>query len=75
MVFDDRLLFPPLHHPRRILDCGYGSGAWAVEVAEQYPDCEVSNLPQTDRSGIYYLEIVDDHGSGYWSRHIAASAT
>ena len=23
-------------------DCGYGSASWAVEVAEQYPECEVS---------------------------------
>ncbi len=41
-VFDNRLIFPPLRNPRRILECGYGTAAWAVEVAEQYPDCEVS---------------------------------
>ncbi|PYH78144.1 S-adenosyl-L-methionine-dependent methyltransferase [Aspergillus uvarum CBS 121591] len=42
-VFDDRLIFPPLpsDNPERILDCGHGTGAWAVEVAEQYPQCEV----------------------------------
>ncbi|KAK2795940.1 hypothetical protein FQN51_009598 [Onygenales sp. PD_10] len=40
-VFDDRLIFPPVHGVRRVLDCGYGNGSWAVEVAEQYPSCEV----------------------------------
>ncbi|PYH45120.1 class I SAM-dependent methyltransferase [Aspergillus saccharolyticus JOP 1030-1] len=43
-VFDDRLIFPPLPNngnPKRILDCGHGTGAWAVQVAEQYPQCEV----------------------------------
>ncbi|KAL2217874.1 S-adenosyl-L-methionine-dependent methyltransferase [Thermoascus aurantiacus ATCC 26904] len=40
-VFDDRLIFPPIPKPRRILDCGYGAGAWAVDVAERYPNCEV----------------------------------
>ncbi|OJD18813.1 hypothetical protein AJ78_01220 [Emergomyces pasteurianus Ep9510] len=40
-VFDNRLVFPPVHSLRRVLDCGYGNGAWAVEVAEQYPACEV----------------------------------
>ncbi|KAF8849992.1 UMTA methyltransferase [Acephala macrosclerotiorum] len=40
-VFDGRLIFPPITRPRRILDCGYGTGAWAAEVAEQFPRCEV----------------------------------
>ncbi|PGH27955.1 hypothetical protein AJ80_00209 [Polytolypa hystricis UAMH7299] len=46
-VFDERLIFPPVVQPRRILDCGYGSGAWAVEVAEQYPQCEVIGIDIT----------------------------
>ncbi|KAJ5739446.1 hypothetical protein N7533_012230 [Penicillium manginii] len=40
-IFDDRLIFPPIRRPRRVLDCGHGSASWAVEVAEQYPDCHV----------------------------------
>ncbi|KAK3306663.1 S-adenosyl-L-methionine-dependent methyltransferase [Chaetomium strumarium] len=44
MMFDNRLIFPPLPRPRRILDCGYGSGAWAIDVAEQYPECEVIGI-------------------------------
>ncbi|KAL2159869.1 hypothetical protein VTH06DRAFT_2002 [Thermothelomyces fergusii] len=44
MMFDNRLIFPPIPRPRRILDCGSGSGAWAMEVAEQYPECEVIGI-------------------------------
>ncbi|KAJ5407866.1 hypothetical protein N7509_001749 [Penicillium cosmopolitanum] len=40
-IFDDRLIFPPIRRPQRVLDCGHGSASWAVEVAEQYPDCQV----------------------------------
>ena len=40
-VFDGRLIFPPVTRPRRILDCGFGTGDWASEVAEQNPRCEV----------------------------------
>lgn len=40
-VFEDRLIFPPIRRPRRVLDCGYGAGAWALDVADQYPNCEV----------------------------------
>ncbi|KZF25363.1 S-adenosyl-L-methionine-dependent methyltransferase [Xylona heveae TC161] len=43
-TFDGRLIFPPVQKPRRILDCGYGSGSWASEVAEQHPDCEVTGI-------------------------------
>ncbi|KAL3470654.1 S-adenosyl-L-methionine-dependent methyltransferase [Aspergillus californicus] len=40
-VFDNRLVFPPIPRLRRVLDCGYGTGCWAIDVAEQNPDCEV----------------------------------
>ncbi|KAH8173327.1 methyltransferase domain-containing protein [Sarocladium implicatum] len=41
IVFDDRLIFPPVRSPRRILDCGCGGGHWAVAVAQQYPQSEI----------------------------------
>ncbi|KUL83460.1 hypothetical protein ZTR_10930 [Talaromyces verruculosus] len=41
LVFDNRLIFPPIRNPRRVLDCGYGAGNWALEVAERYPHCQV----------------------------------
>ncbi|KAJ5081781.1 hypothetical protein NUU61_010045 [Penicillium alfredii] len=43
-IFDSRLIFPPIPRLRRVLDCGHGSGAWALGVAEQYPDCEVTGV-------------------------------
>jgi len=43
-VFDNRLIFPPMNHLRRVLDCGYGTASWAVDVAEQYPQCQVCQL-------------------------------
>ncbi|OHW96810.1 UMTA methyltransferase [Colletotrichum incanum] len=41
IVFENQLLFPPITRPRRILECGFGAGDWAIEVAQQYPSCEV----------------------------------
>ncbi|PKS08897.1 hypothetical protein jhhlp_003510 [Lomentospora prolificans] len=43
-VFDNRLIFPPIRNPRRILDCGFGAGNWAIDVAERYPNCEVTGI-------------------------------
>ncbi|KAK3353564.1 S-adenosyl-L-methionine-dependent methyltransferase [Lasiosphaeria hispida] len=44
MMFDNRLIFPPIPRPRRILECGSGSGSWAAQVAEQHPECEVIGI-------------------------------
>ncbi|KAJ4300434.1 hypothetical protein N0V88_003109 [Collariella sp. IMI 366227] len=44
MMFESRLIFPPISRPRRILECGSGSGAWAMEVAQQHPECEVIGI-------------------------------
>ena len=44
LIFDEKLVIPPNYSlPRRgnVLDCGFGGGSWAVEVAENYPECEV----------------------------------
>ncbi|KNG86453.1 hypothetical protein ANOM_005259 [Aspergillus nomiae NRRL 13137] len=43
-VFDNRLIFPPIPQPQKILDCGYGTGSWAIETAEQHPRCKVIGL-------------------------------
>lgn len=50
IIFDGRLIFPPLANPKSVLDCGYGAASWAVEVAESYPDCEVGVLENTTSS-------------------------
>lgn len=42
-----RLIIPRFNALRRVLDCGTGNGCWAIEVAQNYPNCEVrkSGLP------------------------------
>ncbi|KXH27156.1 UMTA methyltransferase [Colletotrichum nymphaeae SA-01] len=40
-LFENRLLFPPITRPRRILECGFGAGDWAIDVAQQHQNCEV----------------------------------
>ncbi|WPG98752.1 S-adenosyl-L-methionine-dependent methyltransferase [Acrodontium crateriforme] len=38
---DGQLHLCPLHEPEAILDLGTGTGIWAMEMADQYPTCEV----------------------------------
>ena len=35
------LHFSPLQDPRRILDLGTGTGIWAIEMADKFPDAQV----------------------------------
>ena len=59
MVFDGRLVFPPVMELKRVLDLGYGSGAWAFAVANNYPGCEVRYLSAISRILLMYtVEVV-----------------
>ena len=40
-TYGNRLHFAPLHNPRNCLDVGTGTGIWAVEFADEYPECQV----------------------------------
>lgn len=42
LVFDEKLIFPPVRRLNDVLDCGYGAASWAVEVADSYPHCKVN---------------------------------
>lgn len=42
IMFDDKLFFAPIgDNPQRVLDVGTGTGIWAIDFADQYPDTEV----------------------------------
>ncbi|KAI1116905.1 S-adenosyl-L-methionine-dependent methyltransferase [Nemania sp. NC0429] len=47
MMFDNRFIFPPIDAPRRVLDCGFGTGEWALQVAWEHPRCEVRGIDIT----------------------------
>ncbi|KAG9534788.1 S-adenosyl-L-methionine-dependent methyltransferase, partial [Aureobasidium melanogenum] len=39
-----RLHLAPLEKPRHALDIGTGTGIWAMDFADQYPECEVIGI-------------------------------
>ncbi|KAE8400717.1 S-adenosyl-L-methionine-dependent methyltransferase [Aspergillus pseudonomiae] len=57
-VFDNRLIFPPIPQPQKILDCGYGTGSWAIETAEQHPRCKVDDLNRPFTFPPNYFDLV-----------------
>lgn len=44
MTYANKLFFAPLHQPRRVLDVGTGTGIWAIDFADEYPECQVIGI-------------------------------
>ncbi|KXJ94700.1 S-adenosyl-L-methionine-dependent methyltransferase [Microdochium bolleyi] len=71
-ILDSQLTTATLEEPTHILDIGTGSGDWAMDIAEQFPDCEVTG---TDIAGVFQRRApmncfweVDD-AEFAWERH------
>lgn len=41
MLFGGKLHLAPLNEPKKILDLGTGTGIWAIDMADLYPDATV----------------------------------
>ena len=48
-----RLQFSPLESPQRVLDCGTGTGTWAIDFAIQHPEATVLGV---DLSPVQYSD-------------------
>lgn len=61
IMFDNRLIFPPIspHRLKSVLDCGYGTGSWILDVAAHpgYRLDEVS--PVVSRSRAYLVTCLE----------------
>ncbi|KAK0650642.1 Secondary metabolism regulator laeA [Lasiodiplodia hormozganensis] len=60
-LFEGRLFFPPIQHPKKVLDCGYGRGNWALEMAQTYPDSEITAVDVYPTN-----ELPDDQPDNLW---------
>ena len=44
LVLNDKLFLAPLENPTTILDVGTGTGIWAMDCADDYPDAHVVGI-------------------------------
>jgi hypothetical protein len=45
---DSRLHYAPLSNPKNILDIGTGTGIWAIEMGDQYPEAHIEATDLSD---------------------------
>ncbi|KAH6702531.1 hypothetical protein VD0002_g7035 [Verticillium dahliae] len=74
-ALDNRLLPSQLSRPRRVLECGFGAGDWAIDVAKAYPNCEVVAVdicphmwPQDELPGNLNLQVDNVNERFTWPR-------
>ncbi|KAG0652066.1 Secondary metabolism regulator LAE1 [Hyphodiscus hymeniophilus] len=70
-AFLNRNYFAPLSNPKRILDIGTGTGQWAIEIGDEFPNAEVQ---ATDLSPIQPSSVpenvhffIDDASEEDWT--------
>jgi len=56
-TFSNRNYFVPLSNPKRILDIGTGTGQWAIEMGDEFPDVKIQG---TDLSPIQPSPVPED---------------
>lgn len=70
-LFDDKLTTVPLDNPSRIIDIGTGTGEWAIDMGERYPNADVigtdiSAIQSTAVPPNVFFEI--DNAENEWPR-------
>lgn len=71
-LLNKQLTTVPLHNPTKVLDIGTGTGDWAINVAEDFPDCEVigTDIADIQPSAVPYnvfFEIFDAEDDAGWT--------
>lgn len=44
LQLDGKLHLCPLEDPKEVLDMGTGTGIWCIDMADEYPDCQILGI-------------------------------
>jgi len=69
-TFQDRNYFAPLSNPKRILDIGTGTGQWAIEMGDEFPNAKIEGTdlspiqPSSVPENVHFF--IDDASDDDW---------
>lgn len=72
LTFAGQLHFAPVNKPSHALDVGTGTGIWAVDFADQYPECQVIGIDLSPGQPTLIppnLKFVVDDAEDLWVYH------
>jgi cyclopropane fatty-acyl-phospholipid synthase-like methyltransferase len=61
LMLGGKLHLAPIENPHRILDVGTGTGIWALDIAEQYPEAEVLGTDLSPIQPGWYVHTILYH--------------
>lgn len=61
LLCNGHLHLAPIVKPQRILDIGTGTGIWAIEMAEQYPEAAVIGTDLSPIQPEWYVPFARNH--------------
>ncbi|KIX02322.1 uncharacterized protein Z518_08263 [Rhinocladiella mackenziei CBS 650.93] len=59
LLLDGRLHLAPIQHPQKILDIGTGSGIWATNMADKYPEAQVFEIEDAEEDWTFRKNSFD----------------
>jgi SAM-dependent methyltransferase len=75
-IFENRLTSTPLRNPTKILDIGTGTGEWAMDIGDVFPDAEVIGTdiakiqPSAAPSNVFFqIDDAEDEDGWTWSEN------
>lgn len=52
----NKLFLAPINNPKRILDIGTGTGIWAIEMGDEYPDAQIIGTDLAPTQPTWYFQ-------------------
>ena len=72
LLSDGHLHLAPLANPKKMLDIGTGTGIWAIQMGDQYPESTVigTDLSPVQPSWYEYPSLVEEQSEKFRADHI-----
>lgn len=56
ITMGNKLFLAPINKPKRILDIGTGTGIWAIEMGDEFPDAQIIGTDLAPTQPTWYFQ-------------------